>query len=474
MKRHKHSLSHYRLSTFDMGKLVPIGCYEVLPGDTIQQSSSLLLRVTPQLAPVMHPINVRLHSWFVPYRILWPGWEDFITGVSNDPPPTFDTGTGVVNGSVLDHMGVPSDVPDLIINSFNLNAYNLIWNEFYRDQDLQTERDPTDNSLAPVAWEKDYFTTARPWEQKGPEITLPLGTTAPVVPESAGSWPDFLLDGAGAPGRLSTIAGDAQFPGTGGLTWNDPRLVADLSAASAVNVNEVRRAFALQRYQEARALYGSRYTEYLAYLGVRSSDARLQRPEYLGGGKSTISFSEVLKTGPEVATDEDPVGAMKGHGISAMRSRRWRKYFEEHGVVLTLCSVRPRAMYADALHRGWFRTTKEDYWQKELEFIGQQPIYGPEIYAGYSPPDFVFGYGDRYSEYRTHPSGVSGEFRNVLDYWHLARMFSAEPVLNADFIECDPGKRIFADQTQNSLWAMAGHSIQARRMVASVSVGRII
>lgn len=477
MKRYKHGLSHYKLATFDMGQLVPLTCYDVLPGDSIQQSTSVLIRLSPQLAPVMHPVKVQVHHWFVPYRILWAGWEDFITGKSATPPPILDQNPGGGYAGVLDYLGVPPD-SDVNINGFNLWAYNLIWNEFYRDQDLQAERTSTDNTLAPVAWDKDYFTTARPWPQKGPEVTLPIGVSAPVI--SAGGGPVFkdangVQMGLDAEGGNVTVS-NARFGSAvnhvgGSVAWDTPNLIADLTNATAVNVNEVRRAFAIQRYQEARALYGSRYTEYLAYLGVRSSDARLQRPEYLGGGKATISFSEVLQTGE--GTDADNVvGTMRGHGISAMRSRRFRKYFEEHGVVMTLCSVRPKSIYATGLHRSWLRQEKEQYWQKELEHIGQQAIANHEVFA--SGGQETWGYGDRYSEYRSIPSTIAGEFRTDLNYWHLARQFVSTPTLNADFIECDPGKRIFAEQTKHSLWVMAAHSVQSRRMVANTSVGRII
>ena len=203
---------------------------------------------------------------------------------------------------------------------------------------------------------------------------------------------------------------------------------------SRSDVRTVRLAFALQRYQEARAQYGSRYTEYLRYLGIRPSDARLQRPEYLGGGKQTVAFSEVLRTGndPATATSTEPVGELLGHGIAALRSNRYRYFCEEHGYIYTLLSVRPRTMYQNGITRPWRRRTKEAYYQKELELVGQQEISNAEIYSdGTANDELVFGYQDRYSEYRHTQSGVSGDFRGVLDYWHLGRKFSALPVLNA-------------------------------------------
>lgn len=484
MKRSKHSLSHYVLSTFDMGSLVPVGHFEVLPGDSVRMSTSCLLRVSPLLSPVMHPVSVRIHHWFVPYRLLWTGFEDFITGGptgddSSEIPSTTQTFS---EGDLGDKFGVPTGT-SVEVSRLPFRAYNSIYNEFYRDQDLVSEVSLDSFNVQQVAWEKDYLTAARPWTQKGPDITIPVGTTAPVVPSGSGI-PTFdgpSSDNINRPLNVNKPAFAVQFGtgatlGTGNqsLSWNDPNLEADLSAVSGIPINDLRLATALQRYQEARAQYGSRYTEYLRYLGVRSSDARLQRPEYLGGGKATISFSEVLRTGnSDDAVEEGVVGEMKGHGISAMRSRRWVRFFEEHGIVLALASVRPRSMYASGLHRFWSRRVKEDFWQKELEQIGQQEVYNREVYAAHSSPDGIFGYQDRYSEYRHMPSYVAGDFRSTLNDWHLARIFGSNPTLNADFVKCVPSKRIHADQTSDVLWGMFSHSIQARRLVGHRTIGRI-
>lgn len=478
MKRNKHSLSHYQLSTFDMGDLVPVGNFEVLPGDSIRMSTSCLLRLSPLVTPVMHPVNVRIHHWFVPFRILWDGWEDFITGGpdgkdTQDPPSVTNPGSP---GSVWDHLGVPS-AGAIQLNTFPLMAYNMIWNEFYRDQDLQAERPLTEHALAKVAWEKDYFTSSRPWVTKGDEVTLPLGPSAPVTATGDGI-PTFNFGGVTTALRSKDTTDDVRTventPNAVTAAWGNPKLSADLSLATAASVNDLRLAFALQRYQEARAQYGSRYTEYLRYLGVRSSDARLQRPEYLGGGKSTVSFSEILRTGNDTAADEStPIGEMKGHGIAALRTRRFIRFFEEHGVVLSLASVRPRTIYSDGVHRSFLKRSKEDYWQKELELIGQQEIKNAEVRIAHTTPEGTFGYQDRYSEYRHHPSTVTGDFRTSLNDWHLARQFSGDPALNASFVECNPSKRIFAEQTQDSLWAMFSHSIQARRMVGKRTIGKI-
>lgn len=254
-------------------------------------------------------------------------------------------------------------------------------------------------------------------------------------------------------------------------------LYADLTGATATNINAVRLAFALQRMQEARAQYGSRLVEYLRYLGITPSDARLDRPEYLGGSKQTISFSEVLRTGNVTADVSTlPIGEMAGHGIAAMRSNRFRYFVEEHGYIMTLLSIRPRSMYVDGLGRTWSKRTKEEYFQRELERIGQQQVLNKELrWVNGAGDDLVFGYQDRYSEYRHQYSGIAGNFRTLLNDWHLARIFGVTPTLNPAFINCDPGKRIMVDQSANhSCLVMASHNLQARRLVGPSGVGRVL
>jgi hypothetical protein len=438
----------------------------------------------------MHPVEVRIHHWYVPNRILWDDWEDFITGgsdgmdISEFPTITMPLDGGATVGSLSDYMGIPTGVPSLEVNALPYRAYAKIFNEWYRDQDLETElpistesgADTTTNTLLQnCAWEKDYFTSARPWTQKGADVTIPFGTSAPTTISSNGLNPTFnsiggseevgLFQHTNAGAGLSV--GDAiadknvAFGLQTGLTGT-----TDLTNASAINVNQLREAFAIQRYQEARARYGSRYTEYLRYLGVKSSDARLQRPEYLGGGKQTIQFSEVLQTGIDQPDTGNYVGNLRGHGIGAMRSNRFRRFIEEHGFVITLMSVKPKTIYSQGLQRHWNRRTKEDFFQKELQHIGQQEILNKEIYAGHTTPEGVFGYQDRYDEYRRTESTIAGEFRTNLDFWHYARIFASDPVLNGDFIKAVPTKRVNAVQDAHVLWVMANHSIQARRLVA--------
>lgn len=291
MKRSKHSLSHYVLSTFDMGELVPIGHYEVLPGDSIRQSTSCLLRVSPLVAPVMHPVAVRIHHWFVPYRIIWPeangSWEDFITGgedgLGNGATVPEFLNVSITPGHLGDYLGVPVSVTGLDLAMMPFIAYNRIWNEFYRDQDLQPEvNELTQVQLLKCAWEKDYFTAARPWTQKGPDVTIPISSITPTGAlqlEEVATPANF-----GQVQHIAATPGVLNIAGTHGAATQALQYKSGLQALAS-DVNQFRLAFALQRYQEARAQYGSRYTEYLRYLGVRSSDARLQRPEYLGGGR---------------------------------------------------------------------------------------------------------------------------------------------------------------------------------------------
>ena len=478
MRRFKHSLSHYRLVTHDLGQLIPVAKMEVLPGDSFQQRTTALVRVTPMQAPVMHPVEIRIHHFFVPMRLLMntPGdWEKFITGGKDGlgegvslPTMTSTPTTGYLANSLPDYMGIPPGVPDVQHLAMPIRAFWLIYNEYYRDQDL-VEEEPLESLKIPTcAWGKDYFTSARPWPQKGPDVTLPIADSAPVT---------FKDDGDS--NIYPVISNEAVLNLSGGPAGGGRPVTveADLTQAESVNINEFRKAFALQRYQEARSRYGSRFVDYLAYLGVRSSDARLQRPEYLGGGKQTIAFSEVLNTTSSVdgATPVDDLGHMAGHGIAALRSNRYRRFFEENGYIISLMSVRPRNIYMNTLDRAWSRVTKEDFFQKELEMIGQQEILSKEIYAdGGVGGQTVFGYQDRYSEYKSHPSSVHAEFRDTFDYWHFARNFETAPVLNQSFTDCVPTKRVFSEQTQHSLWTMVNNSVQARRMVNKSGKSRIM
>lgn len=478
MKRNKFNLSHHKMFTCNMGELIPSTWFEVLPGDSIQQASSALVRTTPLLKPMFSQVDIRIHHFYVPNRLIWEDWEDFITGGPDGEDasvhPTISSTAGV--GGLSDYLGAPTGLA-MVRSALPSRAYSLIWNEYYRDQDLQPELaislgsgpDATSYLLQNVAWEKDYFTSARPWPQKGPEVTIPLAGTADIVATGPlktllGSQSHFLQSVNAA----TSIQINPAATTTGSHVY-DSGLEVDLSSSTVVGINALREAFALQRYAEARARYGSRYTEYLAYLGIRSSDARLQRPEYLGGGRQRLQISEVLQTGVDSA--DDGVGNLAGHGIGIGRTKRYRRYFEEHGIVMSLFSVKPRTVYYQGLWRKFNRETKEDYWQKELEHIGQQEILKKEVKAtATSTDDETWGYQDRYDEYRRIENSVSGEFRTTELDWHMARDLGAgaTPTLNADFVKSNPTDRVYAVNaaTADPLQVVVNHSVQARRMVS--------
>lgn len=517
-RRNKFSLSHFKLLTGKMGYLYPIACVETLPGDTFQMATSVFLRFSPMVAPVMTPVTVKIHHWFVPTRLIWDEFEDFITGgpqgTSVPVPPHFQySGAHAMSeGNLLDYFGVPPfNVGDLGDSSSKINisslpsrAYRLIYNEWYRDQNLQEElvfpttsgmdvsaNFPNANVLMRAPWDKDYFTTASPTEQKGIAVNVPINLTTdggtPLITGTitGNGVPQFTALGQTGPlNRIREYDGgnetnyfttnvrhgsETNIDGSADLAWSDPNLSVNLqwngdtNTQGGLNLNAFREAMAMQRFEEHRQLFGSRYVEYLRYLGVKASDARLQRPEYLGGGRSVIQFSEVLQT----AEGTDPVGTMRGHGIGAMRTNRFRRFFEEHGYVITLLSIRPKAIYTQGLPRMFSREIKTDYWQKELEHIGQQEVKNKEVFMAQSNHEGTFGYSDRYNEYRNVWSSVHGEFRSLLNYWHLGREFSSAPTLNGDFVSSLPSDRIFADQTGNdTIYMMVNNSIQARRLVS--------
>lgn len=493
--------------TGDMGRLYPVGCVEVLAGDSFQHRTNVLLRSIPLLAPVMHSVTIGINHFFVPNRIVWPkeggqtpgdNWEDFITG-GNDGNnaaviPSITQGADPLSDNpLLEYFGIPP-IPNMEINSLAIRSFNKIYNEFYRDQDLVTERDEHDTTIPFVAWNRDYFTAARPFTQRGDDVSVPIGGSAPVlgigirdssqgavgvldlkqtggINETIQGWQDG--GGAGSAEAILAIEEDpdnATFPG----------VFADLSSATGGTVNEFRLAFALQRYKEARARYGARYTEYLRYLGIRSSDSRLQRPEFLSGSRQTIAFSEILQTSADDSGQEESfVGDLKGHGIAALRGNKYRRFFEEHGHVITLMFIRPKSIYQNMLERKWSRTDKESYFQVELQQIGQQQLLRKEIFAETGAGgETVFGFTDRYLEYKQEQSYVCGEYRTdnptSLDFWHYARNLETPPALNADFINCIPTKRVYPVQTGHVVNCSVQHSLVARRLVTKGSASRII
>jgi hypothetical protein len=351
-----------------------------------------------------------------------------------------------------------------------MRGYAKIWNEFYRDQQIQSELavDSYTGATAPqkVSWARDYFTEARPEAQLGDAVTLSVGSKAPVKVNVGANNNTDIWTGSGADAQVERYVA-ASNPGS------DYELYADLASANAIDINDMRRAFALQRYKEARNLYGARFVEYLRYLGIRSSDARLQRPEYIGGGKGLISFSEVLSTDDG---GTNPVGSMSGHGIANVTTRPVRYFCEEEGHIITLMSTRPIPIYMQAQHQMFNRTTKEEYWQKELQQIGQQAIENRELYVDHSSPTGTFGWNDRYRAFKEVPNLACGEFRSTLNSWHLGRDFGSDPALNASFLECNPTDRVYADTsgTTDKLWCMVNNKVAVRSMLRKGGTNRIL
>lgn len=465
-----------------MGELTPVAGFEVLAGDTVQIQNSGMIRVSPPATPVMHPVVVKFFNFYVPNRILDPQdksfeWEKFITGGEDGTysvaPPRTAAPVAVAKGTVADAFGIPPGTREY--NTFLMKGYAKIWNEYFRDQQLQPEIDIDtyvgDGDYLKVAWERDYFTSCRPEPLLGPEVTLGLGSEAPVTSRAVppGGTLNYRFEGDGQQYSMDTAGAVLT---AGSLNSSGGDLYADLSAAGAININDLREAMALQRYQEARNMYGSRYTEYLRYLGISSSDARLQRPEMISSGKSVINFSEVLNT---TSGEENPLGEMGGHGIAGVRSRRARYFCEEAGHVITLMSVRPRTMYLNSQHKMFDRQTKEDYWQKELQAIGMDEVLTKEVYADAALPETVFGYNNRYESFKRVPSRVSGDFRDTLNSWHLGRDLGQEPVLNSAFIECVPSDRIYADTSDSDkLWCTIRNNVRVRSMLRKATNNYIL
>lgn len=505
-KRAKFNLSNFHNCTFKLGYLYPVNLAEVLPGDSVQLSTSVFLRLAPMVVPVMHPVYMHLSNFFVPSRILWDGFEDFITGgpdgtdTSVLPKVTLNVTNSPV-GSLADAFGIPvqmlKDAKTFSVNSLPFIAYYMIWNEYFRDQDLNEAIDlstitgaASSLSLLRPSWAKDYFTTARPWPQKGPDVSVPVNLTDAGEPSISAAT---TISSSGVP-TFQRYYGDVTPPGSlrfttvdslpmintvnlkDSVTWLDPALKAQTTInyssgnpeLGSVNINDLREAFALQRFEEHRSMFGSRYEDLLRYLGVRPQDARLQLPEYLGGFSAPVQFSEVLQTSSDA--DRSGVGDMYGHGIGATKGRRIRRFIPEHGYIMSLLTVRPIPVYSQGLERLWSKENRFDFWQKEYEHIGQQEIRNSEVYAdGDTAQDkATFGYQNRYDEYRRGVNIITGEFRTNQDYWTMARIFESRPTLNGDFVSCMPTDRIFQVNEQNSdqCYAMVKNNIIAKRLVS--------
>lgn len=449
-----------------MGQLVPIMCMECVPSDRITLEAESLVRFAPLVSPTMHRFDVSIHYFFVPHRILWENWEDYVRGEGTPEFPTIRYGSAV--GAVgynklLDYMGLPSPGSALgveaEVSALPFAAYQMIFNEYYRDQNLMPEvnfslnnGDNTGNAdlttLRNRCWEHDYFTAALPWAQKGAAVDLPLGSVELDPRFGQGnpdnSRPHFIdetdFDATGTVEQLG-LPGATQIE----LNSGGSRQAYDPDGTLIVGsttISDLRRAYRLQEFLELGARAGTRYNEMIrAFFGIIPQDARLQRPEYVTGTKSPVVISEILNT----AGESLPQGNMAGHGVSVTSGRAGRYFVQEHGYMIGIMSIMPKTAYQQGIPKHFlkFNDRFELYWP-QFAHIGEQPVLNQEVYAFGAAPNGTFGYVPRYAEYKFEQNRVAGQFRNNLDFWHAGRIFDTQPALNAQFVTANPTKRIFA------------------------------
>lgn len=543
-RMNRFNLSHEVKLTGKFGKLIPIMCQDVLPGDVFRCNSEVLLRMAPMIAPIMTKVNVYTHFFFCPKRLTWDNWKEFITGGPDGLDDvvypryrltnSYDTKYhGFGPGSLCDYLGFPViNNPDgrihpnnsVEIDALPIRAYQLIYNEYYRDQNIMEEIDiqkDMDGIIDVVAnsknvnlfelrnrcWKKDYFTSALPFAQRGADVELPLGGMAdisynndnsvasipplsnvlrktrsdvdPYVPYNGFGGHENLY--VGDSHELSNENGEHLYLGTDDDTNNYNLNIdlskiikgVDLSGASSATINELRRAIKAQEFLELAARGGSRYIEQIyAYFGVRSSDARLQRPEFLGGGKSPVMVSDVLQTSQ--STENSAQANPSGHGVSVQRSHSFKFRAEEHGYIIGIMSVMPDAAYMQGMPRLYNKFDRLDYYWPQFAHLGEQEILNKELYfdasapaSGTNNPDGTFGYTPRYAEYKFAMDSIHGDFRNSLSFWHMGRIFSKEPGLNPEFLTNveDAANRVFnvVNDDVDKLWVNIHHNLIALR-----------
>lgn len=475
-------LSHDKKLTFNMGELIPVNCIEVLPGDSFNISFVNMLRFLPLVAPVMHKVRVHTDYFFVPNRLLWDGWEDFITGKNAQVHPFVQLDSVVDKGTVGDYLGIPpgdySNVPARV-NAFQIAAYYKIYDDWYRDQNLILEKFsplvPGSNGLTYLskldgqplkrAWEHDYFTSALPTTQQGvDDVSIPLTfqNNIPVELTGFNKVPRILNNATGGHLPAGVVSSEVVSPisnpvltvdGNRGVYDPDGSLTVDIQS-DAATINDLREAFSLQAFLERSIRGGVRYIEQIwSHFNVKSSDARLQRAEYIGRDIQTMTISEVLATAQssnDGSTAQIGLGSMGGHGISVGGRDGISYRAEEHGFIFGIMSVIPDTAYQNGIAKQFTKGDRLDYAWPSFAHLGEQEVYLREIQSVLGVglnADTVFGYMPRYSEYRYLPSQVCGDFRDNLAFWTLGRVFDdpdVPPTLSEEFVECNPRLDIFA------------------------------